>query len=218
MAIPLLVCGFRHKALRSATQPCRRIGVTLLELLIVLVIIGVMASLLFPAIQSARAQANTVTCKNHLRQVGMALGQFITVKKHFPLPNQWTVDILKWMEEEPLSMQFMNGVPATPELARPPLLRCAGQPEVNSTVPSVFVSHYVLAVDRPYTYINGDHEVRWAIHDRPLLTDDDSLTPWYVGPEISFAEQQKMFETMRGPHPGGIFYDHGGVSRGGTEN
>ena len=217
MALPLLFCGFRHKPLRSATQPRRRIGVTLLELLIVLVIIGIMASLLFPAIQSARSKANTVECQNHLRQIGMALGQFINVKKRFPFPNQWTIDMLKWMEEEPLSMQFVNGVPSRPDLPRPPLLRCAGQSEVYSTVPNVLVSHYVLAVNRPYTYIKGDR-VRWEIHDRPLLTDDDPLTPWYVGPEISFAEQQKIFETMRGPHPGGIFYTHGGASRGGTEN
>jgi prepilin-type N-terminal cleavage/methylation domain-containing protein len=217
MATPLLFCGFRRNALRSGVQPRRQSGVTLLELIIVLFIIGLMASLMFPAIQSARAKANTVACRNNVRQLGLAMGQFINAKKRFSLPNQWTIDILKWMEEEPLAMQFVNGVPATPDLARPPLLRCAGQPEVNSTVPSVFVSHYVLAVDRPYAYLKGDR-VRWEIHDRPLLTDDDPLTPWYVGPEISFAEQQKMFETMRGPHPGGIFYDHGGVSRGGIEN
>jgi prepilin-type N-terminal cleavage/methylation domain-containing protein len=217
MTTPFLFCGFRCNSLRFVARPRRQSGVTLLELIIVLVIIGAMASLMFPAIQSARAKANTVACQNNVRQVGMALGQFINAKKRFPFPNQWTIDILKWMEEEPLSMQFVNGVPATPELARPPLLRCAGQPEVNSTVPSVFVSHYVLAVDRPYTYLKGDR-VRWEIHDRPLLTDDDPLTPWYVGAEISFAEQQKMFETMRGPHPGGIFYTHDGAARGGIEN
>ena len=212
-----LVGGFRRNPLRSHAQSRRRTGVTLLELIIVLAIIGIMASLLFPAIQSARAKANTVECQNHLRQIGMALGQFINVKKRFPFPNQWTIDMLKWMEEEPLSAQFVNGVPSKPELPRPPLLRCAGQPEVNSTVPNVLVSHYILAVDRPYTYIKGDR-VRWEIHDRPILTDDDPLRPWYVGPEISFAEQQEMFETMRGPHPGGIFYTHGGAVRGGTEN
>jgi hypothetical protein len=217
MATPFLFSGFRRNSLRSYIYSRRQMGVTLLELIIVLFIIGLMASLMFPAIQSARAKANTVACQNNVRQVGMALGQFISAKKRFPLLNQWTIDILKWMEEEPLAMQFVNGVPAIPELARPPLLRCAGQPEVNSTVPSVFVSHYVLAVDRPYTYIKGDR-VRWEIHDRPLLTDDNLLTPWYVGPEISFAEQQKMFETMRGPHPGGIFYTHDGTARGGTEN
>jgi prepilin-type N-terminal cleavage/methylation domain-containing protein len=217
MATHFFFCGFRYEALRSQTLSRRQDGATLLELIIVLFIIGLMASLLFPAVQSARAKANTVACQNHVRQVGMALGQFINVKKRFPFLNQWTVDILKWMEEEPLSMQFVNGVPSRPELPRPPLLRCAGQPEVNSTVPSVLVSHYVLTVDRPYTYIKGDR-VHWEIHDRPLLTDDDPLTPWYVGPEISFAEQQKMFETMRGPHPPGLFYTANGEVRGGTEN
>jgi prepilin-type N-terminal cleavage/methylation domain-containing protein len=214
MATPHLFCGFRHKAVRSHVRLLRPNGVTLLEMIIVLFIIGVMASLLFPAIQGARAKANTVACQNNVRQVGFALGRFINAKKRFPFPNQWTIDILKWIEEEPLSMQFVNGVPLTPELPRPPLLRCAGQPEVNSTVPSVLVSHYVLAVDRPFTYLKGDR-VRWEIHDRPLLRDDDPLTPWYLGPEISFAEQKKMFETMRGPHPSGLFYTSDGGTRGG---
>ena len=208
------------QSVRRSARDCRRpafCGVTLIELLVVLFVISIMAGLLFPAIQSARAKANTVACQNNVRQAGMALNQFINVKKRFPFPNQWTIDILKWMEEEPLAGEFVNGVPSRPDLPRPPLLRCAGQPEVNSTIPSVHVSHYILAVDRPYTYIKGDR-VRWEIHDRPLLTDDDSLTPWYVGPEITFAKQQEMFQTMRGPHPGGIFYTHGGGSRGGTEN
>ena len=215
MATPLLFAGCHRNAMRSHSQFCHRVGVSLIEIIIVLAIIGIMASLLFPALQAARAKANTVECQNHVRQVGMALNQFIIAKKRFPLPNQWTIDILKWIEEEPLAGQFVNGVPSRPDLARPALLRCAQQPEVNSTIPSVLVSHYILAVDRPFTYSKGDH-VRWEIHDRPLLTDDDPLTPWYVGPEVSFVQQQKMFETMRGPHPGGIFYTHGGATRGGT--
>jgi prepilin-type N-terminal cleavage/methylation domain-containing protein len=214
MVMPLLYGGFRHNSLRAHIPSRRRLGVTLIELIIVLAIIGIMASLLFPAIQSARGKANTVACQNNIRQVGMALGQFINAKKRFPFTNQWTIDILKWIEEEPLAGQFTNGVPSRPDLARPPLLRCAAQPEVNSKVPTVFVSHYVLAVDRPYTYLKGDR-VRWEIHDRPVLTDNDELGPWYVGPEITFAEQQKMFETMRGPHLAGLFYTAGGDPRGG---
>jgi prepilin-type N-terminal cleavage/methylation domain-containing protein len=215
MATPLLFCSFRRKLLRSQLQSRRQSGVTLLELIIVLFIIGVMASLMFPAIQAARGKANTVACQNNVRQVGMALDRCITTKKRFPLPNQWTIDILKWMEEEPLAMQFVNGVPSSPELPRPPLLRCAAQPDVNSTVPSVLVSHYLLVVDRPFTYLKGDR-VRWEIHDRPILTDDDKLSPWYVGPEITFAEQQVMFEKMRGPHLAGLFYTSGGGVRGGN--
>ncbi len=194
-----------------------RNGASLLELIIVLVIIGVMASLLFPALQSARSKANTVACRNNVRQVGWALSRFVDAKKRFPLPNQWTIDILKWIEEEPLAREFENGIPSKLDLPCPPLLRCAAQPQVNSTIPGVLVSHYVLVVDRPFSYVKGDR-VRWEIQDRPLLNDDDPLKPWYVGPEITFPEQGVMFEKMRGPHPGGVFYTHYGAMRGGSSD
>lgn len=208
MATPPLICGFRHTAPRSLLQLRRQSGVTLLELIIVLFIIGIMTSLMFPAIQSARAKANTVACQNHVRQVGMAFSRCIQTFKRFPAPNRWTIDILKWMEEEPLANQVAAGIPPNAELPRPPLYRCAGQPDVNSNIPNVLVCHYVLAIDR----VLG----RWEIHDRPILTDEETFTPWYVGPEISFAEQKKMFETMQGPHPAGLFYTHGGDTRGGS--
>jgi hypothetical protein len=96
------------------------------------------------------------------------------------------------------------------------LLRCIAQPDFSSTVPDVNICHYVLVVDRP---VRADKRgnVRWELHDRPYLADDEPQSPWYVGPEISFAEQQNMFMTMDGPHPSGVFYDCWGGALGGTQ-
>lgn len=46
-------------------------GFSLVELLIVIAIIGVLVSLLFPAIQAARESARYTSCTNNLRQVGL---------------------------------------------------------------------------------------------------------------------------------------------------
>jgi len=214
MATPLLFCGFRRDARRSQTPERSRFGVSLLELIIVLFIIGMMASMLFPALQAARRKAKGSECQNNLRQLGLALGQYIHVAKRFPAPNRWTVDILRWIEEEPLAMQMAAGIPPNADFPRPHLYRCEDQPELGSTVPNVFICHYVLAVDRPVPNINPDR-VPWEISDRMTLSDKVTYGPWYVSPEINLTEQRIMFDTQQGPHQGGVFYTSNGQTRGG---
>ena len=56
-----------------AGSPPRGRGFTLLELLIVIVILGLLAALLFPALAMAMETANRTSCANNLRQLGLAL-------------------------------------------------------------------------------------------------------------------------------------------------
>jgi hypothetical protein len=219
MATTLLFCGPRYRASVNSSrwQWRARLAASLLELIVVLFIIGVMCSLLFPALQAARSKADSVACQNNVRQVGTALHRAIDVMDRFPEPNHWTIDILKWMEERPMADHIARyGIPKDGQLARPALLRCIAQPEFSSSVPDVGICHYVLVVDRPIRGGDSDR-VRWDLHDRPFLSDSEPQPPWYIGPEISFAEQQTMFATMEGPHPSGAFYTWTGQTVGGDQ-
>jgi prepilin-type N-terminal cleavage/methylation domain-containing protein len=62
----------------------RHLGFTLVEILVVVAILGVLAALLFPAIQKARESARKTTCANNLKQTGEGMHAYLLNHLAFP--------------------------------------------------------------------------------------------------------------------------------------
>jgi prepilin-type N-terminal cleavage/methylation domain-containing protein len=99
-----------------------RRGVTLMEMLVVISIIGMLMALLLPAVQASRESARRAICQNHLKQLGLAMLNHESAYGRFPSggwgfswvgdpdrgtgksqPGGWTYNLLPYLERGDLA-------------------------------------------------------------------------------------------------------------------
>lgn len=59
-------------------------GFNLIELLSVIGVISLLAALLLPALSYGKAQSRGLSCRNHLKQIGLALAMYVSDARRYP--------------------------------------------------------------------------------------------------------------------------------------
>ncbi len=97
----------------------RRKAFTLVELLVVITIIGMLMSILLPAVQSARETGRQAQCKNRLRQLAIACTQYESLRQHYPgyknrivqTVTSWIPVLFPYLEYNDLYERYKRGQP-----------------------------------------------------------------------------------------------------------
>ena len=103
-----------------------RPAVTLLELLVVIAVVGVLAGLLLPAVQQARAAATRAACANNLKQLALAAHSYHAARGHLPPGRGTPAPRVFSAHAELLAFVEQDAVRARLDLTRPPADYTAG--------------------------------------------------------------------------------------------
>lgn len=133
----------------------RRRGFTIVELLVVIAIIGLLVALLLPAVQRAREAARRGQCANNLRQMGVAIQNYLDVFRLYPpgyisaFDSQgndtgpgwgWPAMLLPQLEQPSLYAQIHFNLPiehplnAGPRLVSLPVFLCPSDKSISQRV------------------------------------------------------------------------------------
>ncbi len=200
-----------------------RSGFTITEVLVSLTVVGLLMSLLVPAVQNARASARLTECRNNLKQVGVAIHVVHDAKQRLSCHHE-------------LLYHYGMGVPGYDRFVTSaiydmgPVFQCPSDP--NAMTDGTYFSYlassgaefgagngYLSAGDgnaefsRQASEFTDGLSQTVAFSERAILNTADQLNPrddpkkyaaWLSGPVWNFGEEQQFVEICKSSGTSGV--------------
>lgn len=184
-----------------------RSGLTVIEILVVIGIIGILLAILIPAVHSARESARRVTCQNNLRQLGLAVQNHEAA--HRALPNlyfgtflkqprtaldefhfhSWRTAILPQLEQTALYKRIDLSLPSTVAANQAnlntsiPIFVCPSTSNQNAIVRDVLeYNNGAMPTKNVGTAARSDYEVIAGVNYKPAVRGSGDLSGVKFGP------------------------------------
>ncbi len=196
-----------------------RAGITLVETLVVVAIVGIIAALVLPAVQSARQAMRRASCLNNLRQLGLGLSQCEAGLGSWPcsapstLPSAFVL-LLPYVEQgnlyaafnfsasDPYSALAPEHPNSTVAATRLSILMCPSDGSFGSTGLLNYACNAGTETRRP-----GRDGLFGSVFERPVrpadvtdgLSHTAAISEWLLGPGPSIKDSRRSTYSTIGP-------------------
>lgn len=214
-------------------RAANRAGFTLVELLVVIAIIGILVSLLLPAVQSAREAARRMQCQNNLKQIGLAMLNHESTFKFLPSggwgwtwtgdpdrgvgrrqPGGWNYPILPYLEQTAVHQLGGDGQPdVITDKQRDGALQ-RDQAPIDAFVCPSRRQNKVWPRPKNQAYVNGRAVSSAGVLDYAANAGDKGTNNWYGGPGSITAAASYNWDTNGHLQNTGISYAQSEVTMG----
>lgn len=182
----------------------RRRGITLVELLVVITIISILASIVMPVYISSRESARKLTCLSNLRQIGIAFFMYIQEwDGYYPNTNDpflWMGRKWRWPLESQLSLSSKPD-PNNPWLAKEPSRDIVLCPSDSTAMYQWDYTSYAYSMCFYHTpeQINSMTQIEQTWTDTPECISQEESSVKYPAKKIMVSEWLSLHEK---PHVG----------------